>query len=175
LKNKILLIYSYLIPFIGGILFSILPSLLPFISYLSICEIYKNNFPLLISILAMMIALTYPYQIKIIDEDNPDVLIVLDKSNIRVVFQRSSRFQALFLLICVLILFIMISSTPQLIIGYFEVLLTSIMIFEVIAMISNGCEYQRLRQKIIVETHKAKILGGNDNKYPPSPNVDEYL
>lgn len=157
MKTKFLLIYGYLIPFLISALISLLPRTFWFISYEEIAGFLSENLEILLGFLTLMIAVTWPFQTKIINEDNPHVLAVLQETKVRIVFVRSSVFQAV-LIVCLALLVLILSSrsNPSAFVGFIELFSLSLITFESVALISNGRSYGKIREQIIVETNKAK-------------------
>lgn len=158
MKSKVLLVYGYLLPFLASVLFSVLPAVCPAISYTSISSFFNSNLAVLYALLAVVIMVALPFQAKIIYEDSPEVIAVLSKGNVRSVFMFSSLYQAVIILLCALAVFLLASSsTNEAILGFFELQLLFFMVFEAIAMISNGVVYQRIREKILDEINRAQL------------------
>jgi hypothetical protein len=150
MKAKLLLIYGYLLPLAGSIIVAALPGEVRQITYLKIANYYQNQVGLILAYIAIVGALTFPFQSKIISEDNKAVLAVLAGTGVREVFGRAAAFQAG--LIIILSLGLLIGCTamsPSTFIGIWEIFASSLIGFESLAMISNGRAYSAMREKII--------------------------
>jgi hypothetical protein len=156
MKTKLLLLYGYLLPLVGSVIMSCLPWFFDY-AYNNIADYYSQNLELLLAFLAVVVTATYPFQTAILSEDNPHVLNVLEKSKVRDVFVRASVFQAI-LIVCatLLILFLSANPVPTASIGFIELLASTMIAFEAIALISNGRAYGNIREKIITEVNRAE-------------------
>lgn len=149
-----------------------LPWLTGYVRYDDLSLYFANHSEILFAFLAVVGAITLPFQSTIIHEENPHVLAVLSETNVRRVFVRASIFQATLILCLALSLLAMTSnSTPSVVIGYFEILAFSLITFESIALISNGRAYGNFREKIILATNKAIM----DNSSPKNDPKDPML
>jgi hypothetical protein len=156
MKTKLLLVYGYLIPFISSAVISFLPWFFGY-NYEDIAIYYSENLELLIAFFVAIGAITFPFQTSIINEDNPHVLAVLQKTKVREVFVSASMFQAiLFATLLFLVLFLSSNSNQSATIGYIQLLASSMITFESIALISNGRAYGTIRERIITEVSKAE-------------------
>jgi len=156
MKTRLLLVYGYILPFASSALVSALPWLFGY-DYKNISNYFLQNLELLLAFLAVVGAITFPFQTSIINEDNPHVLAVLKKSKAREVFVRASIFQAI-LVLCAAFLILFLSSipNPSSLTGFIELLASAIITFESIALISNGRSYSSIREKIIMAVSEAE-------------------
>ncbi len=123
--------------------------------YKNISTYFSQNLDLLLAFFATVGAITIPFQSSIINEDNPHILAVLQKSKVREVFVQASIFQAVLILGMVfIILFLSASKNQSSAIGYFQLLASAIITFESIALISNGRAYGSIREQIIMAVNK---------------------
>lgn len=158
MRTKILLFYGYLVPPITSILVSLFPWLTGGIKYEDISSFFSNKSELLIAYIALIAAITYPFQSSIISESDPHVLAILKKSKVRDVFQTASAFQAVLVLILALVIAVLSSQKTQSdVYGYIELLSLSLITFESIALISNGRAYGSIRERIMSEVNSAVL------------------
>jgi len=164
MKTKILLFYGYLVPPITSILFSLLPWLIGGIKYEDIALFFVNKTEMLVALIALIAAVAYPFQSSIISENDPHVLAVLKQSKVRDVFQTASAFQAVLILILTLVITVLSSQKTQTVFyGYIELLSLLMIIFESIALISNGRTYGDIRERIMSKVNNA-LLKRENNK-----------
>lgn len=161
-NSKTLLLYGYFLPILGAVIVSTLPLFFGEDGYLGIAEAFQANVALAISVLGVAAALAIPFQTKILAEDNQVILQVLEGTNVREVFSKSSHYQAG--LIILLGLFLLIASTvldaaPW--VGAAMLFSSALVGFEALSMVSNGRAYSQLREKILTETAKA-----NKSRHP---------
>lgn len=161
MKTKLLLIYSYLLPIITSIVVSFIPFLINSFIYEAVANFFKNNVTILFAFFALMAAITFPFQSSIIKEENPHILSILNKTNFRKVFMNASMYQASIILILYIILFLLTLTSPSIIIGYFELMVFSMIVFESLALISNGITYQKTKEKIIIKVNEAILKKEN--------------
>jgi hypothetical protein len=150
MKTKLLLIYGYLVPFVGSAIVSIMPFWTGLLNAEDFSRIFADNRELVLVILAFFGAIAIPFQNQVLTESDEYVLSVLSKSRVRRVFQTASAVQAV--VIILMALFILLLSSVKLhpaIIGPLELFAVSLISFEFIAMVSNGCAYTEIREKII--------------------------
>lgn len=139
---------------------SCLPMLFRF-DYAQIAIFYSSNQELLIGFFIGIAAIAFPFINSIINEDNPHVLTVLQQSKVREVFRFASMFQAMLIVgLLFLILILSTSRDQSYAIGYVQLLASSLITFETMALISNGRAYGEIREKIIVEVSKAERKKG---------------
>jgi len=156
MKAKALLIYAYVLPCVGSMGVAALPLLLPFISYTDVATFYQGNVGLCLAFLAVAGGVSIPFQSKILHEDDPHVLGVLRKGHVRDVFKRASVVQAVTILVLSLVLVVL--STIQKHahpIGFVQLLASCLIIFESLALLSNGIAYGKIRERIIDAVNKA--------------------
>jgi hypothetical protein len=156
MKTKFLLVYGYLIPFITSAVFSSLPWFFGF-NYRDIAIYYSEKLEILLAFFVAIGAITFPFQTSIINEDNPHVLAVLQKTKVREVFVVASVLQVTLIgALLLLVLFLSSNSNQTEIIGYIQLFASSMITFESIALISNGRSYGSIRERIIIEVSKAE-------------------
>lgn len=160
MKTKMLLIYGYVLPYAASIVGSALPTVIPFLSYAQIFKFYQDNLASLTVIFAAALAITLPFQSKIIHEDDSHVLAVLRKGSIRNVFVKATVFQnisILFFLSVVVVFSYADGKIHESKIGFIQLFATCVIMFESYAIIKNGLEYGKIREKIIERTSKALL------------------
>ncbi len=156
MKAKPLLLYAYVLPYIGSFVVSGLPAFIPFINYTDVALFYHGNVALCLALLAVTAGVSYPFQSKILHEDDPHVLGVLCKGHVRGVFRRASAVQTVTILMLSLLLLILSTSQKQsTVIGFVELLASCLIVFESLALVSNGLAYGKIRERIIDATNKA--------------------
>ncbi len=156
MKTKFLLVYGYVLPVLTSMVVSFLPMLFRF-DYSQIAIFYSSNQELLIGFFIGIAAIAFPFQNSIINEDNQHVLTVLQQTKVREVFLFASMFQAMLIVgLLFLIMVLSASQSQSYFIGYVQLLSSSLITFETMALISNGRAYSEIREKIIVEVSKAE-------------------
>lgn len=125
--------------------------------YAEIAVFYSTNQELLIGFFIGIAAIAFPFQNSIINDDNPHVLEVLKQTKVREVFVFASMFQAI-LIVGLLFLILILSAIKNqtYLVGYFQMLSSSLIAFEIMVLISNGHAYSEIREKIITEVNKAE-------------------
>jgi hypothetical protein len=156
MKSKALLIYAYVLPYVGSMVVAALPLVLPFISYADVAKFYQRNVGVCLALLAVAGGVSFPFQSKILHEDDPHVLGVLRKEHVRDVFRRASVVQAVTILVLSLVLVVLsaIQKHPYPI-GFVQLLASCLIIFESLALVSNGIAYGKIRERIIDAANKA--------------------
>lgn len=163
MKTKFLLIYGYFIPILASAVISSLPFFLPwlfwFISYDDIAVFISHNLAIIFTFLTMVGALAIPFQNTLISEDNPHVLSVLgEKTKVRKEFLRASKYQVGFIaFLAALVLIFSSLETQSGLLGYIELFILLLIVFESFALISNGIAYSQIREKIITEVSNAAL------------------
>lgn len=167
-KTRLLLVYGYVVPFVGSVIISVLPMFFGY-DYSNISVYFSANIGLLLAFLAIITTITIPFQATIINEDNPHVLATLEKSKVREVFLQASVFQAIIIVLLSLIIFLLSVGQAQSSIAGFVLLFASTTIaFESIALISNGRAYGGIRERIITAVSKAEQ---SKTKPPNNPST----
>lgn len=156
-KSKILLLYGYGLPIMGSLIVGVTPRLLGY-QYRYIAEYFSGNIELVFALLAVVGAIIFPFQSSIINENNPHVLTILNETKVRAVFVKASVFQAI-LILCLTLLMFVLSMTHSLseFIGFLQIFSFSLIIFESMALVSNGRAYNEIREKIITSINNAKV------------------
>jgi hypothetical protein len=150
MKAKLLLIYGYLLPIAGSVAVAALAGVIGQVTYVEIAQYFRNQIGLILAYIAIVGALTFPFQSKILSEDNSAVLEVLAGTGVREVFSRASAFQAGLIVIVSLCLLIGCTAfAPSSLVGLWEIFAFSLIGFESLALISNGRTYGAMREKII--------------------------
>jgi hypothetical protein len=150
MKTKFLLVYGYLVPFLGSAIVSILPFKVYLLRAEDFARVFADNRELVLIILAFFGAIAIPFQNQVLTESDEYVLSVLSRSRVRRVFQIASAFQAVVIILMVLAILLLssVKSHPA-IVGPLELFAVTLISFEFIAMVSNGCAYTEIREKII--------------------------
>lgn len=157
MKAKPLILYAYILPYIGSFIVSALPSFVPFITYEHVAGFFRGNVSLCLGLLAVAGTVSFPFQSKILHEDDPHVLGVLRRGRVRDVFRQASVVQAVTILMLSLLLVIL--STVQkhpAVIGFVELLASCLIVFESLALVSNGIAYGKIRERIIDAVNKSQ-------------------
>jgi hypothetical protein len=177
MRTKLLLIYAYILPCAGSLLVAALPAALPFIDYADISSYYRGNLGISLCLLALAIAVSFPFQSKILHEDDPHVLGVLLKSHVRRVFRTASVIQVVTILLLSLLLTILATmQTHPEIVGFIQLWSSCLIVFESLALISNGIAYGKIRERIIDATNKAlRGTAGSRARAAPSGQEDRGL
>ncbi len=160
MKAKALLIYAYVLPYVGSLVVAALPLVVPFISFTDVATFYHGNVGVCLALLAVAGGVSLPFQSKILHEDDPHVLGVLRKGHVRDVFRRASIVQAVTILLLSLVLVILsaIQKHPHPV-GFIQLFASCLIVFESLALVSNGIAYGKIRERIIDAANKA--LHGN--------------
>ena len=154
MKTKFLLIYGYALPILTSLVVSSLLMLFKF-DYAQIAIFYASNQEILIGFFIGIAAIAFPFINSIINEDNPHVLTVLQR--VREVFRFALMFQAMLIIGSLfVILFLSALKNQNYFIGWIQLLASSLITFETLALISNGRSYGNIREKIIVEVNKVE-------------------
>lgn len=161
MKNKLLLIYGYLLPIITSVIVSFIPYLINVVIYEVVSNFFNNNVTIIFAFIALMAAITFPFQSSIIKEENPHILSILNKTKFRKVFINASIFQAFIIISFSFILLLLTIISPSVLIGFFELLIFSMIVFESLALISNGITYQKTKEKIIMRVNEAILKKEN--------------
>lgn len=163
-KTRLLLVYGYILPVLASVLTSMFFLPLNIGIYKNISIFFSNNIEIILAFLALMTAITIPFQNNIFTEENPHVLAVLEKSKTRNVFLNSSILQATIIILFSFSLLILSSiGIHTEIIGLFEIFAFSLISFESLALISNGCSYRKIREQIIFETNQVILKSEKKN------------
>lgn len=106
----------------------------------------------LLTCISIFTAITLPFQKSIIKEDNPIILAIFEKSNFRKVFIDAIVFQYILIIICVLAIIICSNNSllPK-IRGGIELFIICLLFSEFIALISNGLQYNKFQEKMLVK------------------------
>ena len=156
MRNKLLLVYGYALPFLASAVVSALPLVVHAITYDAISQFFKDSADLVLAFVALLAGVTFPFQSAIIQEENPHVLEVMGSTGIRRAYVRASVFQAVTILVLVLAMLLLMSApAPNTTYGWLELWLIALATFESMSLITNGRDYNRMRERIISETEKA--------------------
>jgi len=156
MKAKSLLIYAYVLPYVGSLAVAALPLIFPFISYTDVAAFYQGNVGVCLALLAVAGGVSLPFQSKILHEDDPHVLGVLRKGHVRDVFRTASVVHAVTILLLSLVLVILssIQKHPRPV-GFVQLIASCLIIFESLALVSNGIAYGKIRERIADAANKA--------------------
>jgi hypothetical protein len=166
-KHKSLLIYGYAIPICGALLVAVFPLVFDTESYLTVVTAFQKNISLAIGVIALSVAVSIPFQVKVFAEDNEIVLHILRGTEVRRVFMDALHYQAFTIIIFGMILLLastFFPSKPW--VGFILLFCSAFVGFESLSMISNGRIYTNLREKILAKTAKTSNFTQRTAKTP---------
>jgi len=163
-KIKLLIIYGYITPIVASFLLGAVPKFVFNLRFSNIHSFLAGNISLIFTLLAIIFALIIPFQAKIINEDNPHVLGVLKKDNVRIFFVYNVAAQVFIILLSIFIsLLITMATNNSELLGYFAVSLLILSVLEAFASIWNCIWYNKIREKIIIEIEANKPMNRTEN------------
>lgn len=153
MNSKSLLIYGYALPCAGASLVAILPILFDGEGYLKIATAFQEHIALAIGFIAIAVSISIQSQSKVMSEDNPIVLQILEGTEVRKVFMNAFHYQLA--TIFILGLFLLLGSTflpKSEAVGALLLFSSGMIGFETFSIFSTGRAYTDIREKIILKT-----------------------
>lgn len=152
MNSRHLLLYGYALPVVASVLIALALALWKAPTPAMFHSFLRESTGPLFAVLAVVLTICAVFQVRIVVEDNPEVLAVLGgKGNVRQTFLSATKHQALLVGLCITA--ICIAATRKNVSPCFagaELAALSLILIEAIAMTSNGLAYLRMREKIIV-------------------------